>query len=178
MRQHHQRRVCRDGDRAFSERPYPGDGTEQGRLARAGRAGDQGALIAVDAEAVDRDQRRPIGQIDHELFEADSRLFSDLTRTMPVRLGRWRCCCILEPAETSHHRLPFRQRTVCGDEEMKALPDAAERESPHHTRAGSFGEIAGTQDVRKITAARAQPEVNAVNFFVRRMMPFRSVPPS
>ena len=115
LRQHHQLGFCRDSDRAASERPDTGDGAEQGRLAGAGRTGDQGALVAADAEAVSRDQRPSVGQPDEKLFQLDliaAGRRHHMDRVCPLGQGRGAADRHLKSVETRDHGPPFRQRPV------------------------------------------------------------------
>ena len=71
LRQHHQRGIGGNRNRAAAERPDPGNRAEQRRLAGAGGAGDQHALAALKAEIVGGDQRRAIGQPHQKLPQVD-----------------------------------------------------------------------------------------------------------
>ena len=119
LRQHHQRGVGGNRDRAGPERPDAGDGAEQGRFAGAGRAGDQGALVAAKAEAVGRDQRVPFGS----RTRSSRRSISSLPLDGTIRSHQRRVASAagagdrhFEPVEPRHHRAPFRQRPIGRDE--------------------------------------------------------------
>ena len=102
-----------------AKRPDAGDGAEQGRFAGAGRAGDQGAFVAAKAEAVGRDQRRSVGQLDQKLPQIDGGAagrWLDVDRVGAGRKRRGAGDRRLEAVETRDHRTPFGERAV---EEMK-----------------------------------------------------------
>ena len=62
LRHHHDPRALRHADGAAAERPDACDGTEQRRLAGAGRPRHQHAVAGPDRESLGRDQRLAIRQ--------------------------------------------------------------------------------------------------------------------
>ena len=118
LRQHHQRCVCRNRDRAGSERPDAGDGTKQRRLAGAGRARDERPLACAKADAARRDQRCPVGQAHEKLLQADlaCRGLSDADRAGIGSQGGGACDRFLEPVEAGHVAFPDQARGLRGRE--------------------------------------------------------------
>ena len=114
LRQHHQRCIRRNGDRAVAERPDAGNRAEQRRLAGAGRAGDQRALVLAQTEAVRGDQRPAVRQLARasplrSMAPSPAALRRRESGSSRVASARSRCDRRLKSVEPRDHRLPFGQ---------------------------------------------------------------------